>query len=207
MAIARFAFGASLFALGFFIALRAEPAPDSGLLEAARTYAGWGRVDDMNRWMPGLCSYQPGQSRLSASDDALTHGRKLYLLFARHRDAYMAGGVQADGQTIVKEGWIPKPVGSREQVHERIRERIYGKERDRGDAGELRSLTLAADVNGEMWAPSRRMGLFLMHKSGGEWSYAVATPDGTRLLDPIATSTCRGCHDSAKPDRLFGPPR
>ena len=185
MAFVRVAFAASLLAVSFFVVLRADPAPDSALLDAARRYESWARVDNLNHWMPTLCSYQPGRTWFSASDDPLTHGRKLYPLSARDRDAYANGGVQPDGQTIVKEGWTPRP----------------WREGDPQDYGNV------ATLNGEKWVKDRRMGLFLMHKSAGVWSYAVATPGGERLLDPIATATCRGCHESAKPDRLFGLPR
>lgn len=46
-----------------------------------------------------------------------------------------------------------------------------------------------------------------MHKSGEDWTYAVTSADGTRFLGRGRHEACAACHDSAKPDRLFGLPR
>src|SRR5438067_72847 len=61
------------------------------LLEVAKTYERYGRVDDEYRWAPFLCREpRPGRAAFSASKDDGTHGRKLYSLFAKDHKAYAA---------------------------------------------------------------------------------------------------------------------
>jgi hypothetical protein len=99
-----------------------EPPPQASaaiqkrLLEIAREYVDYGRVDDVNRWSPESCVMMPSQARFSAGDEAATHGRKIYFLFARDRNAYTSGikKTQPEEQVIVKEAWksVPAPKGS-----------------------------------------------------------------------------------------------
>src|SRR5713226_158365 len=65
----------------------AAPAPEvtnqerfhERLLEIARTYKDFGRLDDEFRWAPELCRMpRPGVARFSASKEEDTHGKKLY---------------------------------------------------------------------------------------------------------------------------------
>lgn len=89
-------------------AVPAEPP----VLDAARRYAQYGRVDDDVRWAPTDCreSMEP-PLRTSASRDTATHGRKQYFLFAKDRESYLRARDidQPDGQVVVKESWIPGP--------------------------------------------------------------------------------------------------
>src|SRR5690242_7517422 len=65
--------------------------PDQLMLQIAAGYSQWGRVDDVARWAPFLCSVPiRGVHRFSQSDDPETHGQKIYALYARNRDAYVA---------------------------------------------------------------------------------------------------------------------
>ena len=64
---------------------------DTQLLEIARGYEAYGRVDDLNRWAPTLCRPAPSEARFSQSDDVETHGGKIYYVFARDREAYVSG--------------------------------------------------------------------------------------------------------------------
>lgn len=122
---------------------REEPVQNSSqfhskLLEIARDYETFGRVDDEYRWAPWLCrTPSPSVARFSASADESSHGRKLYFLFAKDRGGYVKVGAttppkeprtaklpaanpvaaaQAEaktaevGQVIVKESWTPKEV-------------------------------------------------------------------------------------------------
>src|SRR5262245_55857183 len=58
------------------------------LLEVAKTYERFGRVDDEVRWAPFFCRMpQPGRAQFSTSKDDDTHGRKLYSIFAKDRKA------------------------------------------------------------------------------------------------------------------------
>lgn len=78
------------------------------LLEIASEYKSYGKVDDMAKWAPWQCAAPPPPvARRSQSRDPNTHGRKLYFLFARDRNDYIAKENPKVGQTIVKESWIP----------------------------------------------------------------------------------------------------
>ena len=52
----------------------------------------------------------PSQARFSGSDEADTHGQKLYFLFAKDRSSYLFGDKKKPapiGQVVVKESWQP----------------------------------------------------------------------------------------------------
>ena len=54
----------------------------------------------MSAWAPFLCRQPlPGVAHVSDSNDATTHGQKLYSVFVKHRDAYPAGPF--DDQVVV----------------------------------------------------------------------------------------------------------
>src|SRR5262249_34967864 len=113
---------AALGGLGFTRPVHsAAPAPVSGeksfrdlLLEAARDYQSYGRIDDEMRWAPYLCRMpMPGIAHVSASKDTDTHGRKLYSLFAKNRKEYVSlPGLKtlSVGQVLVKQSWVPEEV-------------------------------------------------------------------------------------------------
>lgn len=176
----------------------APPAPsalDARLLEIAREYLDYGRVDDQNRWSPTLCALKPSEARFSESDDASTHGRKIYYVFARYRDAYVnrLRGLQPDGQVLVKEAWTPVPL---------VESEIAGK--FRSDAGGR--YTPNAALDGRQYTLGPKAGLFIMLKRGGGWTYATVTPEGDRVIQSGQLTSCIGCHRDAKPDSLFGLP-
>ncbi|HEV3144185.1 MAG TPA: hypothetical protein VGZ47_09900, partial [Gemmataceae bacterium] len=95
------------------------------ILEVARTYPKYGRVDDEFRWAPWLCRMpNPGTVRFTESKDEDTHGgRKLYSIFAKDRDSYSKLSYSqkpmdnAPGQIIVKESWLPEEVKDRKIPH------------------------------------------------------------------------------------------
>src|SRR4026209_1719178 len=53
------------------------------LLDIARTYAGYKKLIEGRRWSPLDCTAPTPTLERSRSGDDLTHGRKLYYLFAR----------------------------------------------------------------------------------------------------------------------------
>src|SRR5262249_39817893 len=78
------------------------------LLEIAKDYKQWGRVDDPMRLGIEDCRMpRPAHVRYSESADEATHGQKLYSLFARDRKDYVASTKEKSlaGQAIVKEAW------------------------------------------------------------------------------------------------------
>src|SRR5258708_6935279 len=61
------------------------------LLNVAAEFKAWGRVDDEAGWAAVDCGApMPGRVAFSASKDEETHGQKLYSLFARNRQDYLA---------------------------------------------------------------------------------------------------------------------
>jgi hypothetical protein len=88
------------------------------LLKIAEIYPVYSRVDDEIRWAPLDCRLPPpAQPSFSRSSDEETHGRKLYSLFARGRDAYLATPkANPVGQIIVKESWVPQEIEGKPQA-------------------------------------------------------------------------------------------
>jgi len=168
---------------------------DARLLEVARGYLEYGRVDDQNRWSPTLCALHPSHARFSGSGDEATHGRKIYFLFARDRDAYVGGikSPQPEGQVIVKEAWQPVPVVESEVPR-----------RHATDAGG--NFEPDAVLDGKVYTTGARSGLFIMLKRDGAWTYATVTADASRVIQSGQIASCLSCHRDAKPDSLFGLP-
>ncbi len=94
---------------------RSTPASPRSSPRAFRDYKPWGRVDDELRWAPWLCRMPlPGRVRMSAAEDG-GHARKLYSVFAKHRDRYplvegQAPVAQPVGQVLIKESYVPELV-------------------------------------------------------------------------------------------------
>jgi hypothetical protein len=171
-----------------------DPRLEKRLLEIAAEYVKYGRVDDMNRWSPELCSLKPSRGRVSAAPGESAHARKLYYLFARDRRAYVQGikEAQPEGQAIVKEAWEPVPASDdRIDVH-------------RAPADEGGRYVALARKDGKTFAPGPKAGLFIMLKEGTGWQYGTVSPDGRRVLQSGRLASCLGCHRDARPDSLFG---
>ncbi|MCK6471859.1 MAG: hypothetical protein L6R28_08940 [Planctomycetes bacterium] len=158
------------------------------LLEIAKAYQGYGRVDDQLRWAPSLCrSSPPSTPALSASDDKDSHGRKLYYLFAADRQAYLEsaeGKAQSAGQVLVKESWIPKEVAAKKMEEDVWRRRevvsdgsvrtmpathpvTEGEVRvvPKGEKVEVTErFTRYVKQNGKVFHASESAGLFIMYK-------------------------------------------
>src|SRR5262249_3967034 len=98
----------------------AKPAPvtfDERLLDIAKNYLTYGRVDDNMRVAPAACEAplqrQPGVARFSASEDKDTHGKKLYSIFASNKMTYLAAKERKEqpvGQVLVKQSWTAEEV-------------------------------------------------------------------------------------------------
>ncbi|MBC7997955.1 MAG: cytochrome P460 family protein [Leptolyngbya sp.] len=154
-------------------------------LEAAHQYQNYGKVDDMARWAPWLCSAPPPpKARMSTSADLSTHGKKIYYLFAKDRNAYVNQSADQIGQIIVKESWMP-PAGSKE---------------DRLD-----------NTTGSAKVPTKKQDLFIMMKldpksadTDDGWVYGTVTPDGKEVTSAGRVQSCMTCHTNAQHGRLFG---
>jgi hypothetical protein len=173
------------------------------LIEVGQIYHLMGRVDDEFFWAPFLCRAQsPGYARFSDSNDAETHGRKLYSLFARDRSAYMhlAKNSQPVGQQIVKEVWLPREVKA-------------GDPPPKAEARGLGAFYPYASRDGRLFKAEKVTGLFIMHKLDSKtpntdegWVYATLSADGKEVTAAGRLESCMSCHQKAKHDRLFGLP-
>jgi len=199
-----------------------SPTPDSlksfekQMLEVAKTYPRFGRVDDEFRWAPWLCRIpNPAQVRFSASKDEDTHGRKLYSVFAKDRDKYhMLSSVtekkfeSAPGQIIVKESWLP------EEVKDANITNPDQKKRRLEDGKEIfESFLPYASRDGKVYKATKIAGLFIMMKTDPKtpdtdqgWIYGTVSADMKQVTAIGKVESCMECHVKAPHDRLFGLP-
>jgi len=142
--------------------------------DAVQQYRSFGQFDDASRWAPMDCEAPP--PHLSRSRDAETHGRKLYHLFAKDREAYRRCKElpQPVGQVLVKESWLPAPTSTFQNPV-------------KGDRGPLFLMIKTGEAD-----------------SDDGWIYATATPDGKTITSWGKLASCMECHQEAKHDRLFG---
>jgi hypothetical protein len=181
---------------------------EARLLEVAKEYTAWGRVDDEVRWAPYLCRMpMPAQAYVSASKDDATHGDKLYSLFAKDRRAYVEGA-SAAGQVLVKESWIPARVSDPAAAPSRYSARVGGASPP--DADHFHPY--ARNDDGQVFRATERAGLFIMLKlddatpdTDAGWVYGTVTPRG-EVTAAGRVASCMGCHVKAPRDRLFGLP-
>jgi hypothetical protein len=189
---------------------RGTPGPANGpfdvrLRAIAKDYLAWGRVDGEARLAPTDCRAPvPAEARVSRSEDAKTHGQKLYSLFAKDRTAYLGAAKVPNpvGQIVVKQSWLPIEVPD--------------------DGGPLRAKAVQADggrfiplirKDGKLLKAGKQADLFVMFKLDPQtpgtdqgWAYGTVTPDGTRVTSAGRVGSCMRCHAKADHDRLFGLP-
>jgi hypothetical protein len=214
--------------LGVSALLYAAPADKGGekaserfherLLEIARSYKDYGRLDDEYRWAPELCRLpNPGVARFSGSKDEETHGKKLYSLFAKQRAEYLVmdkGKTNSMGQVVVKESWIPEEVTDAKAERKIIVTKGKPKEKDedRIDLSELGDHFLPYAVKGgKTYRAAKQAELFIMFKMDPKtpetddgWVYGTVTPDGKKVTSAGKVESCMKCHQDAGHDKLFG---
>jgi len=167
---------------------------DQRLLKIAREYEQYGVVDMKFSWVQLLCRvYQP-PGRISESDDAATHGGKIYLLYAKDWKAYVSGIKESQpvGQAIVKEAWDPKAI-SREEF-------------EASGAYDYEHRMQPAERDGAHFTAGKKHGLFIMFKDEQGWHYGTVSPNGRRVLQSGRIASCIKCHQDARPDSLYGLP-
>jgi hypothetical protein len=193
------------------------PAPDAGppfqhaLLRAAAEYKSWGRVDDPMRLGIEDCRMPtPARVALSASPDGNTHGQKLYSLFAKDREQYLAVADKGStaGQVIVKESWTAEAVAGM-KPGETDWTKVVRTE-DVGPGG--RHFYPYATKGDKVYKAAKPAGLFIMLKldpktpgTDDGWVYGTVTADGKTVTAAGKVESCMNCHQGAKHDRLFGP--
>lgn len=201
----------------------APPAPakpfEAKLLQIAKEYLAYGRVDDQARWAPQLCRMpSPPSVRPSKSDDTATHGRKLYSVLARDHKAYgaMEKSPQPVGQVIVKESWLPEEVTKVDERPAPVRGKTVDlpKELDPYGMKQHRDWLMPyVRKDGKLYKAAKPAGLYIMFKAeptaadtDAGWVYGTVTADGKTVTASGKVESCVGCHVKAKNDRLFGLP-
>lgn len=173
-----------------------DPRFHKQLLKIAAEYEKYSKVDDMMRWAPGLCMIPPPpKARLSHSKDIDTHGRKLYYLYARHRNAYVNNEKNTAGQVVVKEAWMLPTAADIKAVEDQIEEA-------------KRARQAVPMFKPDPLGP--KSGLYIMFKAESKndtdegWVYGTVMPDGKTVTAAGRVESCMGCHVSAPHGRLFG---
>jgi hypothetical protein len=187
------------------------------MLEVAKNYPNYGRVDDEYRWAPWLCRMpDPGQARFSTSKDEDSHGRKLYSVFAKNRESYNLLSFAKEkkvidvpvGQVIVKESWLPEEVKDGKIPHPEQ------KRRKLPDGMEVfESFLPYATRDGKVYKATKIAGLFIMMKTDPKtaetdqgWIYGTVSADLKDVTAIGKIDSCMECHVKATKDRLFGLP-
>jgi hypothetical protein len=190
------------------------------LLQIAKDYKAWGRVDDEMRFAPFLCRMpEPGRAHVSSSQDADTHGQKLYSLFAKDQNAYFKLGEKktvAIGQVVVKESWLPEEVKDvkpgRVDPKDVIRSKPEGDIRDASKDSKLFGdhFYPYATRGGKVFKATKPAGLFIMMKldpktpdTDDGWVYGTVSADLKTVTAAGKIESCMKCHQDAKYDRLF----
>lgn len=191
------------------------------VLGIAKDYERFGRVDHEARWAPELCRMPlDPKARMSRSDDAGNHGRKLYSVFAKIRDAYARdrstkyrNAKEAPmGQWIVKESWTHEEFKGDSAEIKPVRRELKSID----DAG-----TPIVDVfvpfakhGGKTYRVKEKFGLFIMLKDDARmpetdngWIYATVAKDMKTITALGRIESCMKCHQDAPWDRQFGLPR
>ena len=172
--------------------------------QIASDYTAWGRVDDELRWAPTLCRIPlPGIARLSESNDATTHGQKLYSVFAKNHDAYPDG--PQTGQVVVKQSWTAELVSTGGDYRSFLDSAKFPP-----DAGD--HFFGYASTDSGIYRAGEFMGLYIMFRLDSTtpdtdegWVYATVTADG-QVTAAGRVASCMTCHEVATHERLFGVP-
>jgi len=188
------------------------------LLKIAKVYEKFRRVDEDARLAMLDCrapSRYLGVPRISESDDPATHGKKVYYLYAKNRQAYrdVAKSVKQKSQVVVKETWRPL---SKEAAN---KEKLNVTKRPATVDDILKSETvdrplIPIEKGGKRhFVPGEANGLFVMFQNQDKklrdatdegWVYGTVSADRKTVTSAGRVSSCIGCHESAPHGRLFG---
>ena len=182
------------------------------VLDVAKKYEQFGRVDDEFRWAPWLCrTPNPGKVAFSGSSDNETHGRKLYSLFANERDAYFqlsAKKTAPVGQILVKESWLPEQTSTPPSKELEFRKL---NARDRHGEELVDHFSPYVQKDGKWYKATKKAGLFVMMKYDPKtegtdegWVYGTVSADLKKVTSIGKVASCMDCHVKAKFDRQFG---
>lgn len=150
----------------------------------------------------------PGRARMSAAEVG-GHARKLYSVFARHRDRYpLVQGAepvsQPVGQVLVKESYHS------EIVEKGAAPELPGAPRPESPRGPEDHFDPYLRDGDRVYRASRLAGAYVVLKVAPEtpgtdagWVYGTVTPEG-EVTSAGRVASCMGCHESARHERVFG---
>ena len=164
--------------------------------EIAAEFETWTRLGDTPSWSPEMCrSPPPPKPLVSRSRDEVSHGRKLYFLYARDVAAYRSAAArnQPVDQGFVKKSFEPLKVDANDLQF-------------KTDAYRGRAVSRA----GQRWRIGSPQDLFVMYKldpstpnTDNGWVYGTITRSG-EVTSAGRVASCMECHLEAKNDRMFG---
>jgi ribosomal protein L29 len=162
---------------------------------AGRDYRSFACVTGMPKVAPTDCRLPAPNVRRSAAEQE--HGRKLYLLYARHAengDYVQHGKPAVVGQTLVKEAW----------------QCVEGAPQGRTESGARYLTTPTLREGDKVFHAGDAAGLFVMHKLAADtpgtdqgWVYGAIDRNGV-VTAAGAVASCMRCHQGATEDRRFG---
>jgi hypothetical protein len=207
--------------------VQGAPAPDSfdeNLLQIAKFYKEYGRVDDTMRVAPAACDAprnpKAGVARFSESKDEKTHGKKLYSVFASYKGAYLfAKGFkeQPAGQMLVKQSWLAEEVKEDDDKERKVvvtpLKRRPDDPKERVSPDRIDHFLPYAEKAGKLYHAAKQAELFIMYKvdpktkdTDNGWVYGTVTPDGKKVTSSGKVESCMKCHQDAPHGRVFGLP-
>lgn len=189
-----------------------NPKFTAGLLQAARQYRRWTRVDERPNLAPELCRApmpsdhgKAARVRISGAKTS-PHGRKLYFLYAKNKYKYLrltaASQVKVPvGQVVVKQAWHAVP--ARKAARANAKKLLLGRH--------LPAVRTVKDKHGRLLTTGKQADLYIIMKLAANtpgtddgYVYGTVTPDGKRVTSAGRVERCMGCHDNAPHERLFG---
>jgi cytochrome c553 len=148
---------------------------------------------------------------------ASTPGQQLVLSAAQYRQFERVDDIPRAAPTMCKAPVdLPRVSASRDEAtHGRKLYYLYAKDRlaylhakelDQPDGQVVvKESWYPRVVEGRSWSEQTKGPLYIMLKSGGEWTYATATPDGKEITASGKLASCIDCHESDRTrDRMFG---
>ena len=199
------------------------------LLEIARSYESYGPLEEAMKVSGFVCDFTPsrfitgltpagtftpatqkGPRPMQFSPGgSTTHGKKVYLLFAKYRFlGPRENSAYPVGQTVVKEAWVPEEVKDEGAPLTAVSRKVKVGDKERMDR-----ILPYARKDGRLYHAREKAGLFIMFKLDPEtpgtdegWVYGTVTADGKTVNSVGKIESCMKCHKDAPHDRLFGLP-
>ena len=190
-------------------------------LVAARDYENWTQVSDHLGWVILDCTPRPPILRVSTGHDVVTHGNKLYVVFARHYESFIGRHPGRDNEPDL----LPNVSPAGTSAGETSADQAFALHTVREPVGQVivkeswKPVEVAlADSNpgdalgsdGRAFRRGEKSDLFIMLKldpatpnTDEGWVYGTVTPDAKTVGSSGRVARCMKCHVDAPRDRVF----